>query len=306
MKIRTIDRTWLSRFPGAEDWRKVLPVRGGLSTDEKFEIFTRTGEHLILRVADESQTRRKYAEFAFMQRCQALGFPMPRPVACGLHAGRVYELLTFVPGEPLSQELIGMPEDEQYRLGQEAGRALAAIHSVVLEPAEWRHADGEAEARKQMVFRYLASRHRMAGDDATVIFVAKHVAPPKRLAGLHGDFHSGNLLLTPEGKLAVIGFDRCRVGDRWQDFQRAQTFTVPRSAAFVNGQIHAYFCGEPPAEFWEAFAYETAYGAIRQIVEAQGHGADAVQQMQASYVRAARDFRGFTPCEPPRWYVPAR
>ena len=109
MKIRTIDRTWLSRFPGAEDWRKVLPVRGGLSTDEKFEIFTRTGEHLILRVADESQTRRKYAEFAFMQRCQALGFPMPRPVACGLHAGRVYELLTFVPGEPLSQELIGMP-----------------------------------------------------------------------------------------------------------------------------------------------------------------------------------------------------
>ena len=58
MKIRTIDRTWLSRFPGAEDWRKVLPVRGGLSTDEKFEIFTRTGEHLILRVADENQTRR--------------------------------------------------------------------------------------------------------------------------------------------------------------------------------------------------------------------------------------------------------
>ena len=109
-----------------------------------------------------------------------------------------------------------------------------------------------------------------------------------------------------EGKLAVIGFDRCRVGDRWQDFQRAQTFTVPRSAAFVNGQIHAYFCGEPPAEFWEALAYEAAYGAIRQIVEAQGHGADAVQQMQASYVRAARDFRGFTPCEPPRWYVPAR
>ena len=163
-----------------------------------------------------------------------------------------------------------MPEDEQYRLGQEAGRALAAIHSVVLEPAERRHADGEAEARKQMVFRYLASRHRMAGDDATVIFVAKHVAPPKRLAGLHGDFHSGNLLLTPEGKLAVIGFDRCRVGDRWQDFQRAQTFTVPRSAAFVNGQIHAYFCGEPPAEFWEALAMRRLMGPSDRSLRRRG------------------------------------
>ena len=64
--------------------------------------------------------------------------------------------------------------------------------------------------------------------------------------------------------------------------------------------------GDPPQEFWEAFAYEAAYGAIRQIVWAESLGANATQQMQMSYARAARDFRGFTPCEPPRWYVPAR
>ena len=64
--------------------------------------------------------------------------------------------------------------------------------------------------------------------------------------------------------------------------------------------------GDPPQEFWETFAYEAAYGAIRQIVWAESLGANATQQMQMSYARAARDFRGFTPCEPPRWYVPAR
>lgn len=306
MTIGANERAWLRTFPETAHWRKVLPVRGGYGSDRKYEVWTRSGEHLLLRVADERETRRKYAEFAFIQRCQALGFPMPRPVDCGLHAGKVYELLTWVEGEPLTQELIGMPEQEQYRLGQEAGRALAAIHSVLLEPGERREADGEVEARKRMVFRYLASRHRMAGDDATVMFVAKHVAYPKRLAGLHGDFHIGNLLLTAGGKLAVMDFDRRQVGDRWQDFQRAQTFSVPRSTAFVNGQIHAYFMGDPPQEFWEAFAYEAAYGAIRQIVWVESLGANAIEQMQMSYARAARDFRGFTPCEPPRWYVPAR
>ena len=96
-----------------------------------------------------------------------------------------------------------------------------------------------------MVFRYLASRHRMAGDDATVMFVAKHVAYPKRLAGLHGDFHIGNLLLTAGGKLAVMDFDRRQVGDRWQDFQRALQEVQPAfglekdelSIRFRNGII---------------------------------------------------------------------
>lgn len=305
MRKGMTNRGWLRGFPGVDNWRKVLPVRSGWSTDEKYEIYTHTGEHYLLRAADEAQTKQKYAEFAFIQRCQALGFPMPRPIDCGLHGGRVYQLLSWVEGEPMAGELIGMPEEEQYRLGQEAGRALAAIHSVVLEPAEREEADGEVEARKRMVFRYLASRNRMAGDDSVVMFVAKHVARPKRLAGLHGDFHIGSLLLTPDSKIAVIDFNRRHVGDRWQDFQKSQALTIPRSTAFVNGQIHAYFRGDPPDDFWEAFAYEVAYGAISQIIWAESLGADIVRQMQMNYARAMRDFRGFTPCEPPRWYVQA-
>lgn len=300
-----MDRAWLKGMPGSEHWRKILPVRDGWGTDEKYEIYTYSGEHFLLRAADESHIKEKYAEFAFIQRCQAMGFATPRTVDCGLHHGRVYQILSWLEGEPLSRELIGMPESEQYRLGQEAGRALAAIHSVMLESGEWAEADGLVERRKRTILSYMSSRHRMAGDDSVIIFVAKHVTQPKRLVGLHGDFHIGNLLLTPEGKIAVIDFDHRCVGDRWQDFQKAQAFSIPRSTAFVNGQLHAYFRGDPPDMFWEAFSYETAYGAIEQILWASQLGDDIVRQMQLNYARAMHDFRGFIPCEPPYWYEQA-
>ncbi len=298
------DRAWLRGLPGTENWRKILPVRGGWGSDEKYEIYTHTGEHLFLRAASDAYTKQKYGEFAFAQRCQGIGFMTPKTIACGMHHGRVYQILSWIEGEPLSQEIIGMPESEQYRFGQEAGRALAAIHSVMLEPSELGEVDGLVERRKRTILNYMSSKHRMAGDDSVLIFVAKHVTQPKRIVGLHGDFHIGNLLLTPEGNLAVIDFDRRCVGDRWQDFQRAQAFSVPHSTAFVNGQLHGYFRGNPPDTFWESFAYEAAYGAVEQILWAIPFGESMIQQMQMSYVRAMRDFRGFLPCEPPAWYEP--
>ncbi len=304
MRGKMSDRAWLRGLPGTENWRKILPVREGWGTDEKYEIYTHTGEHLFLRASSDADPKRKYGEFAFVQRCQGMGFVTPKTIDCGMHHGRVYQLLGWVEGELLSHEIIGMPESEQYRFGQEAGRALAAMHSVMLEPSELAAAEGLVQRRKRTILNYMSSRHRMAGDDSVLIFIAEHVTQPKRIVGLHGDFRLENLVLTPEGNLAVIDFDRRCVGDRWQDFQRAQAFSAPCSTAFVNGQLHGYFRGDPPDEFWEAFAYETAYGTIEQILWAIPFGENMIGKMQENYVRAMRDFRGFLPCEPPAWYEP--
>lgn len=295
-------RSWLRGVPGVNSWRKLRPVFEGRSQDEKYEIFTQDGRHLLLRAADARLAEEKYAEFTSLQRFQALGFPMPRPIDFGLTGGRVYQLMSWVEGESLTREIIGMPDSEQYRLGQEAGRALAAMHSTPVEPLQRARADKELSRRMSLLNRYRSCRARMAGDDEVLAFLEQRLAPPQRLACLHGDFHIGNMVMTPEGKLGVIDFNRTMVGDRWQDFQMAQAFTTAYSLPFVNGQLHGYFGGDPPQPFWEAFAYHTAFGALALIEQAARHGPKEVRQMQLRYVYAMRDFRGFTPCEPPRWY----
>lgn len=296
-------REWMRGLPGVSGWRKILPVRDGTSRDEKYEIYTHTGGHMLLRAADAARAEDKYAEFVQLQRFQALGFPMPRPLDFGLAGGKVYQLMTWVEGNPLTQEIVGMPDSEQYRLGQEAGRALAAMHSVPLEPLERVRAAKDESHRWSILNQYRASHARMAGDDEVLDFVERHIGPPKRLACLHGDFHVGNMVMTPGGKLGVIDFNRRMVGDRWQEFQHAQAFSTAYSLPFVNGQIHGYFGGNPPPAFWEPFAYHTAFGAFALIARAARRGPQETRQMQLRYVYAMRDFRGFVPCEPPRWYT---
>ena len=100
-----IDRAWLKGLPETENWRKILPVRDGWGSDEKYEIYTHTGEHLFLRATSDAYTKQKYGEFAFVQRCQGIGFLTPKTIACGMHHGRVYQILSWVEGEPLSREI---------------------------------------------------------------------------------------------------------------------------------------------------------------------------------------------------------
>ena len=295
-------RSWLRGVPGAADWRKVRPASPVGPHDETYEILTHSGRHLLLCAADAGRAEEQYAAFNRLERFQALGFPMPRPVDFGLTGGHVYQLLTWVEGERLTAALPGLPDATQYRLGQDAGRALAAIHSVPLEPGERAAASREASRRLSMLNRYRFCGARMAGDEAVLRFVSRRVTPPRRLACLHGGFHTGSMVITPEGKLGLVDLGRSLAGDRWQDFESAQAVSVLHSLPFVNGQLDGYFGGEPPAEFWEAFAYHTACGALARIEWAARRAPGEVRRMQLRYAQAVRDFRGFTPCEPPRWY----
>ena len=52
-------REWMRGLPGVNGWRKILPVRDGTSRDEKYEIVTHGGAHLLLRAADAALYRAK-------------------------------------------------------------------------------------------------------------------------------------------------------------------------------------------------------------------------------------------------------
>jgi aminoglycoside phosphotransferase (APT) family kinase protein len=288
-------------IPGEKQWLAIEEVPLGWSADKKYKVTGERGEALLLRLSDACFYEQKQAEYETIRRFAALGFPQSRPVAFGLcEDGRsVYMLLSWVEGQGMEQALPEMPVKRQYALGQEAGRILKGYHSLLV--------DRQPASRKERKLKQLAAYEgcslRVSGDEAVIGFVRAHiryveVLPP---CYLHGDFHPGNLVLTPQGQVGVIDFNRWKVGDPCEEFVKLGLFSQEVSPAFCRGQIEGYFGGEPPLAFWQALAVYAAHTALYSILWAQPYGQEDIAGMVRRYHRTMGDYDGFKTLVP-AWY----
>lgn len=292
--------------PGSEHWRSAEGIAKGWSNDRKYAVTDEEGARLLLRLTDKARMKAKQKEFAMLGEVARLGLHTPRPLDFGLCNGgeSVYMLLSWVEGEELEEVLGALPPERQRELGLEAGRALKAMHGLKGEeaPAGW-----EQALRAQIVKRlglYEDCPHRISGDETAIAFVKRHIDALEGLGWTfrHGDFHTNNLLLTPDGGLGIIDFNRCDHGDPYDDFYKMQSFSREISIPFCLGQLEGYFGGQPPHSFWKVLAVYNAYIALYSIVWAMPFGAAEVEGMKKRANMTFADYDGFrTPV--PRWYL---
>jgi serine/threonine-protein kinase len=57
------------------------------------------------------------------------------------------------------------------------------------------------------------------------------------------------MIVSPEGELRIIDFNRSDDGDPWEEFNRI-VWSAAVCPHFATGQIHGYFDGNPPDEFF--------------------------------------------------------
>ena len=100
----------------------------------------------------------------------------------------------------------------------------------------------------------------------------------------HGDYHPSNLILTPDGQVAVIDYNPYNLdhGDPWWEF-RSCSWGVETNAHFYTGRIVGYFSDEPPIDFFKMQAYYDAYGglaALRAAVEEQREPEEGRRHME--------------------------
>ena len=284
------------------EWNSVEPVTKGWSADQKFRITTRIGETLLLRLSALSKLEAKRKEYEIIQKYAALGFPMSQPIEFGVRDDQVYMLLSWVDGEDLEAVLPRFSEKEQYRLGWEAGTILKKIHSIPVAPAD-RPQQTKRERKLWQLSQYEQSALRIDGDATAVQFVKDNIGliwmqPP---VYQHGDFHPGNLIYQPDGKIGVIDFNRWEVGDPWEEFYKLQSFGREVSVPYCVGEIDAYFDGEPPEDFWCALAVYVAWSSLYSIKWAEQFGPAEVEGMMRRCQAAFADFDEFRRVIP-KWY----
>jgi serine/threonine-protein kinase len=284
---------------------KIEPLNKGWSSDKKYCVETRSGERLLLRVADVAGRARKLAEFEMLKRVAELDVPASRPVDFGTcNEGRsVYQLLTWIDGEDAETVLPTLSEAEQYALGVQAGEILRKIHTISApsNTLDWATRFNRKTDRK--IEEYCKCDLRFDGDDAVIAYLQanRHLLENRPQCYQHGDYHVGNMLISGAKNIDIIDWNRDDYGDPWEEFNRS-VWCVQCSPHFATGQIHGYFGGEPPIEFWNLLAFYIGSNTLSSIYWAIPFGQSEIDTMTNQSQDVMRWYDNFTRVVP-SWYL---
>ena len=286
------------------NWKSVECISKGWSSDEKYLITTGTGELLLLRLSDIERYDAKKKEYDIIVKYSKLGIKMSEPIEFGIcnDGKNVYMLLTWIEGRDLEEVLPSLSEEEQYKLGRQAGSILKRIHSIPLDENDIPVTTKRSKKLLQLS-AYEESHVRIAGDEVAIKYVKDNIDRiwREKPVYMHGDFHPGNLILMSNGSIGVIDFNRWEIGDPYEEFYKLESFGIESSIPYCIGQIDAYFNDDIPKEFWITLAVYVAHASLYSIKWAEKFGQDEIDGMVKRCRRAFVDYNDFKSVIP-KWY----
>ncbi|MHC1748722.1 MAG: aminoglycoside phosphotransferase family protein [Cellulosilyticaceae bacterium] len=289
---------------GYSKWYKIQKINKGWSNDTKYYIETEENKKLLLRISSIHAYEQKKKEYKIICKYSKLGFEMSHPISFGIcnENQNVYMLLTWVEGEDLEVALPKFSESKQYKLGREAGAILRKIHNIAI-PTDEMPLETKASKKKFQIQRYIESDVRVPDDEIALEFIENNINKiwSQKPVYQHGDFHPGNLILTKDGKIGVIDFNRWEIGDPYEEFYKLESFGVEVSMPYCRGQIDAYFKDDIPSDFWEILAVYVAHASLYSIKWAEKFGKQDINDMVNRCEQAFIHYDNFKESIP-SWY----
>ena len=286
------------------DWKIIKRINKGWSEDEKFFIVDKLGNKLLLRLSDISFYERKKSEFENLKLVIEQEINMSMPIDFGIcdNGNKVYLLFTWLEGEDALDIWPTLNKHRQYELGVQAGKILCKIHRI--KPSEtigyW------AEIYKNridtVIEAYKQCGHKIQNEQEIIKFIYNNekYLKSRPITFQHGDYHIGNMVITPEGNLGIIDFNRSSFGDPWEEYDRF-VFTWGESTYFANGQIHGYFNNNVPDDFFRLMALYSARNLIASIPWSLNFGEKELKTAMRNIDKVNNVYNGFETYIP-RWY----
>ena len=287
-----------------DEWEVIEPINKGWSEDIKFFIQDKKGDKYLLRLSNIDLFEKKKLEYENLFLISKQGVIMSIPVEFGICNGRkfVYSLLTWLEGEEAIDVIPTLPESKQYEYGVEAGKILQNMHSI--KPSETKETWESRYKRKIdiVIKAYKQCGHKIENEEEIINFIksSEKYLKDRPTTYQHGDYHLGNMLITPEGKIGIIDFNRSSYGDPWEEYDRF-IFSWQKSIEFAIGQIHGYFDNKVPDEFFKLMSLYNARNLIASIPWSIAFGNEELEVTFENIKKVNETYDGFKSYIP-NWY----
>jgi len=264
-------------IPGSERWMSIEPVPKGWSKDIKYRVKTKEGQSLLVRISDIADYPRKKLEYDALRKLDDLPVLMTRPVDFGMFDGgsRVFTITTWIEGEDAENVLPSLSLKEQYDLGWEAGMILRQIHRIPAPPEQPDWAERFNRKIDRNIRNYEACGIELPGADKAIRHInsLRHLLEGRPQVFQHGDYHCCNMVITADGKLGIIDFNRLDYGDPWEEFNRI-VWCASVSGPFASGRINGYFAAGVVEDAVGDAAEDAVHGAVDVAGAAAEHAAE--------------------------------
>lgn len=269
----------MNDITGCGTFAKIEPIDKGWSGDKKYYVENIKGQKFLLRVSDISEYEIKKSEFDIMKRIFSTGIKMSEPVDFGkCNNGKcVYLLLKWCEGNEAKEILPSLSLEEQYAYGCEAGKILKRMEKIEYHSPspDWDKNYGNKVAG--YISAYRNCHKKLFGDDMLLSFLDKHSGCLKQRPAslLHADFQSDNMVISPTKELYIIDFQGSGTVDPYYALTGVMV-TAEVSPEFSTGQLHGYFDGDVPDDFWELNAFYTAAESLNAFAVAVTLGQEEI------------------------------
>ena len=256
------------------------PIDKGWSGDKKYCVTTEDGTKYLLRVSAVEQYDKKKHEYEMMKRVAALGVPMCQPIESGVCEDGVYCVQSWIEGIDAEEIMPTLSDTEQYVYGLEAGRILREIHSI---PAPATQEDWENRFSRKIdnkIKKYDECPVKYENGQAFIDYINanRYLLKDRPQVYQHGDYHIGNMMISNDGKLYIIDFDRNDFGDPWEEFNRI-VWCAQKAPLFASGMVNGYFEDDVPQDFWKLLALYISSNIISSVYWAIPFGQREVDTM---------------------------
>jgi aminoglycoside phosphotransferase (APT) family kinase protein len=282
----------------------VTPILKGFSQEKKWKVELEDGKKYFVKAGNIQTAEQRKKELYYVQHFEKLGVPVPKLVAFYEFSERCVEISEFIEGEDGPDALPKMTVMQQYEVGSKAGEVLKIIHSLHKEKPEETWEQYRLGKYERYMERYNQLGIELVSLDVVTEFIDrhKHLLQNRPVVFLHDDYHPENLMFASNQFRGVLDFGRFEWGDPYHDFYKMALFTRNVSIPFAVGQIHGYFQGEPPVEFWEHYSLYAALIFVSDIVWSYHNTPYLLEETKKRLTTILEDHDQFQSYKP-RWHT---